>query len=160
MCDLRPIIFLCAQFTCKMWLKLIISCSAVLSHSVMFQLFVTPWTVVQQVPLSIGILQARIVEWVAMPSSRGSSQPRDWTQVSCIAGGFFTSWATRETHWRLKVVVMLTKRYCLLINIYTQTHTHRVLKWVNYLILFREFINLGIAQLMKYYQSAYNSSRC
>ena len=37
-----------------------------------------------------GILQARILEWVAMPSSRGSSQPRDQTQVSCIAGGFFT----------------------------------------------------------------------
>ena len=38
-----------------------------------------------------GVLQARILEWVAFPSSRGSSQPRDGTQVSCIAGGFFTS---------------------------------------------------------------------
>ena len=45
-----------------------------------------------------GILQARILEWVAFPFSRGSSQPRDWTQVSHIAGGFFTTWATRETH--------------------------------------------------------------
>ena len=36
----------------------------------------------------MGILQARILEWVAMPSSRGSSQIRDWTLVSCIAGGF------------------------------------------------------------------------
>ena len=43
-----------------------------------------------------GILQARILEWVAVPSSRGSSQPRDQTQVSRIAGGFFTNWATRE----------------------------------------------------------------
>ena len=43
-----------------------------------------------------GILQARILEWVAMPSSRGSFQPRDHTQDSCIAGGFFTVWATRE----------------------------------------------------------------
>ena len=42
------------------------------------------------------ILQARILEWVAFPFSRGSSQPRDRTQVSHIAGGFFTSWATRE----------------------------------------------------------------
>ena len=42
------------------------------------------------------ILQARILEWIAIPSSRGSSQLRDWTQVSCIAGGFFTIWATRE----------------------------------------------------------------
>ena len=43
-----------------------------------------------------GILQARILEWVALPFSRGSSQPRDQTQVSHIAGGFFTSWTTRE----------------------------------------------------------------
>ena len=43
-----------------------------------------------------GILQARILQWVAFPFSRGSSQPRDQTQVSCIAGRFFTSWATRE----------------------------------------------------------------
>ena len=42
-----------------------------------------------------GILQARILQWVAV-SSRGSSQTRDWTQVSCTAGRFFTSWATRE----------------------------------------------------------------
>ena len=38
-----------------------------------------------------GILQARILEWVAIPFSRGSSQPGDQTQVSHIAGGFFTS---------------------------------------------------------------------
>ena len=83
------------------------------------------------------VLQARILEWVAFPFSRASSQPRDWTQVSliaggflpaepqgkpkntgmgslsllqwifmtqesnlasCISGGFFTSWATREAH--------------------------------------------------------------
>ena len=42
------------------------------------------------------ILQARILEWVAFPFSRGSSQPRDRTQISCIAVWFFTSWATRE----------------------------------------------------------------
>ena len=43
-----------------------------------------------------GILQARILEWVAFPFSRGSSQPRDQTQVSCIADRFITSWAIRE----------------------------------------------------------------
>ena len=43
-----------------------------------------------------GILQARILEWVAIPFSRGSSQPKGQTQVSCMAGGFFTAWATRE----------------------------------------------------------------
>ena len=48
-----------------------------------------------------GILQARILEWVAFPFSRGSSQPRDQTQVSCIAGGFFTPWATgaAQEYW-------------------------------------------------------------
>ena len=43
-----------------------------------------------------GILQARILEWVAFPFSRGSSQPRDRTQVSHITGEFFASWATRK----------------------------------------------------------------
>ena len=57
-----------------------------------------------------GALQARILEWVAMPSSRGSSRPKDWTQVSCIAGGFFTAeppgkpsfWST----WKQQVEVI------------------------------------------------------
>ena len=43
-----------------------------------------------------GILQARILEWVAIPFSRGSPWPRDQTQVSCMAGRFFTIWAMRE----------------------------------------------------------------
>ena len=43
-----------------------------------------------------GILQAKTLEWIAIPLSRGSSQPRDRTRVSCIAGRFFASWATRE----------------------------------------------------------------
>ena len=49
-----------------------------------------------------GILQAKILEWVAFPFSMGSSQPRDQIQFSRIAGGFFTSWATREAqgYWR------------------------------------------------------------
>ena len=42
-----------------------------------------------------GILQARVLEWVAFPFSRGSSQPRDWTQVSSLQR-FFTNWATGE----------------------------------------------------------------
>ena len=45
-----------------------------------------------------GILQARTLEWVAIPFSKASSWPRDQTQVSCIAGRFFTIWATRL--WR------------------------------------------------------------
>ena len=67
---------------------LLFSCSIV-SDSV------TSWTPVH------GVLQARILEWVAFPSSRGSLQPRDLTQVSGTAGGFFTSWAARDAPERL-----------------------------------------------------------
>ena len=43
-----------------------------------------------------GIFQARILEWFAISFSKGSSHPRDWTRVSCLAGRFFTNWATKE----------------------------------------------------------------
>ena len=61
------------------------------------QLFVTLWTIVH------GILQARILDWIAFPFSRESFKPRDQTQVFHIAGGFFTSWATREAQMKVKV---------------------------------------------------------
>ena len=73
-------------------------CALLLSH---VQLFVTPWTVVCQTPLSMGILQARILEWVAMHSARGSSQPRDQTCISHVPAlvvGFFTTSNT----WKLR----------------------------------------------------------
>ena len=60
------------------------------SHSVVFDSLRPHGCIVDET------LQARILEWVAFPFSRGSSQPRDWTQVSHVAGGFFTSWATGE----------------------------------------------------------------
>jgi len=65
-----------------------------------------------------GILQARILEWVAFPFSRGSSQPRDRTQVSCIAGGFFTSWATidgKKKNDSLQVLSLGLKNSCMLL---------------------------------------------
>ena len=54
-----------------------------------------------------GILQARILGWVAFPFSKGSSQPGDWTQVSCITVRFFTIWATREALRMLRGVQIL-----------------------------------------------------
>ena len=54
-------------------------------------LFGTPWAI-----QSMEFFRPELLEWVVVPFSRGSSQPRDWSQVSRIAGGFFTSWATRE----------------------------------------------------------------
>ena len=65
------------------------------------RLFATPWT--SSLPGSSlhGILQARVLEWVAISFSRGSSQPRDWTWVSRIAGRRFNLWATGEESWAL-----------------------------------------------------------
>ena len=70
----------------------------VLSLSSCVRVFTTPWAIALQAPLSTGILQARILEWVAMPSSRGSSQPRDRTWVFSATHKFFTIWATREAN--------------------------------------------------------------
>ena len=82
------------------WEPVMLCCIVLCSiASVVSNSFVTPWAVACQAPLSMGILQARILEWVAMPSSRGSSQPRDQIHISgvaCIAGKFFTHWATWE----------------------------------------------------------------
>ena len=49
-----------------------------------------------------GILQERILEWVAIPFSKGSSRPMNWTWVSCIAGRFFTDWATGDAQEEYK----------------------------------------------------------
>ena len=66
--------------------------ACMLSH---VQLFAAPWTVACYGSSGHGILQARVLEWVAIPFSRGSSWPRDRTEVSYIAGRFFLIWATR-----------------------------------------------------------------
>ena len=72
------------------------------------QFFVTP------VDYTVhGILQARILEWVAFPFSRGSSQPRDWTQVSRIAGRFFINWAIREALCCLAAAAAKSLQSCL-----------------------------------------------
>ena len=63
-----------------------------------------------------GILQERMLEWVSMPFSKGSSQSRDQMQVSHIAGGFFTVWAIREAP-------RPQKSYChLFMKVYTNTN--------------------------------------
>ena len=72
---------------------------------ILIEIVLKSWKLVTQSCLSLwdsmdytvhGILQARILDWVAFPFSRDSSQPRDQTQVSLIVGGVFTSWTTRE----------------------------------------------------------------
>ena len=79
--------------------KLILSSYLLPRKIVVFYLWEYVWKSLSHVQLfatDYGILQARILEWVAIPFSRGSSQPRDPIQVSRIAGGFFSSWATRK----------------------------------------------------------------
>ena len=74
----------------------------VLSHFSHVQLFATLWNVACQGPLSIGFLRAKILDWVAVFSSRESSWPRDRTCVSmssALAGGFFTTSATWEAQF-------------------------------------------------------------
>ena len=61
-----------------------------------------------------GVLQTRILEWVAISFSRGSSQPRDWTQVSHIAGRHFTLWTTRGALIRSEANLFIT--YILIYN--------------------------------------------
>ena len=60
-----------------------------------------------------GILQAWILEWEAIPFSRGSSQPRDRSQVSCTAGGFFASWATGKPSWGKALTMMPRTKWAL-----------------------------------------------
>ena len=112
------------EWTCERTFIGVKKTSYLLSHLSCVQLFVTLWTP----PGSSvhGILQARILEWVAMPSSRGSSQPRDGTQVShapCIGSMFFTTLPP----W-LPVVSMLSHVSELLfmvkIHVHTQTQKH------------------------------------
>ena len=81
------------------------------SHYV--QLFVSPWTIAGQAPLSMGFSRQ---ESVAISFSRGSSQPRGQTQVSCIAGRFFPDWATRDLCY-LNHIVSIRKFIHLLVII-------------------------------------------
>ena len=62
----------------------------------------------------------RILEWVAYPFSSGSSRPRNWTRVSCIAGRFFTNWATREPLFRWKDGYYLCVCVCVCVCICAQ----------------------------------------
>ena len=62
--------------------KIVFSIVLVRSH---VRLFASPWTIDLQASVSVGFFLARILEWVATPSSRGSSPARDWTHVSYVS---------------------------------------------------------------------------
>ena len=109
-----------------------------------------------------GILQARKLEWVAIPFSRGSSQPRDWTWISHSTGRFFTVCAHREAQWTNSDALLLkTTFYADLISsslvlfqsafqdtIYIRNHVFLGCSWLwwfyrifffNYLVSFKEY---------------------
>ena len=96
-----------------------------------------PWTVAHQAPLSMGILQARILERISMLFSRRSSQPRDRIQVSHIAGRFSTTWATREAQARQN---MYTQIYLIL------TLCHFYLSMLIYKVLTLKRRGIGISR--------------
>ena len=76
---------------------MLVLCDSAVSSSAALQIAHSlPPVYTGQAPLSTGFFQA-ILEWVAIPFSRGSSSSRDQTRVSCIVGGIFTIWATRKT---------------------------------------------------------------
>ena len=78
------------------------------SESEVTQSCLTLWNPVDCTPPGSsvhGILQARILEWVAISFSRGSSRPRDRTRVSRIAGRHFNLWATREDVWSIDIII-------------------------------------------------------
>ena len=65
-----------------------------------------------------GIFQARVLEWVAISFSQGSSRPRDQAHVSHIAGGHFTIWATRDAIIRLKYLCIYASLYSYTMKVY------------------------------------------
>ena len=92
-----------------------------------------------------GIFQAKILEWIAIPFSRGSSQPRNLTQVSCIAGRFLTIWATKEsqttslqcvTLWHIHPYPGLTTDIVLPLPLWRTTSSNLEL----YFVLLRQYI--------------------
>ena len=96
-CSTDPIIIMkYLSWSCIVLLPLkatLLDSACKLSYSVVLTLC-DPMMIACQAPLSMGFSRQEYWDWVAMPSSRGSSQPRDWTSISCIpfiAGGLFTS---------------------------------------------------------------------
>ena len=73
----------------------------------------------------------RILEWAAYPFSSGSSQPRNWTRVSCIAGGFFTNWATREAPvWKDTCSLMFTAAPSAIVRTWKQPKCPLTNEWI------------------------------
>ena len=73
-----------------------------------------------------GILQAKILQWLAIPFSRGSSRCRDGTQVSCVAGRFFIIWVTREAQPLKQPGITLAHSRYLKNGNYSECYSHLI----------------------------------
>ena len=93
-----------------------------------------------------GTSQARILEWVAIPFSRGSSQPKDQIQVSCIAGKFFTIWATREPLIHNKIPICLQWRSWRKQHPILSVHITTVEHWGGKMIHIKTFLKKKVKQ--------------
>ena len=114
-----------------------------------------------------GILQARILEWVAISFFRGSPLSRDWTQVSCIAGRHFNLWATREVHLLFKDSNDSIGIFCLQTNfkdnivmkwIRQESSTGYVRSWGGWVVtdeIHLAFSWVSLKKKKEYYQSNY-----
>ena len=98
-------------------------CCTVLSLNCVW-LFATPWTVARQAPLSMGFSRQEDWSGFPCPPPGESSQPRDGTQVSYIAGGFFTNWVAREVELQCCVNYCCTAKWLSYTHTHTHTHTH------------------------------------
>ena len=103
------------------------------SHFIHAQLFANPWARARQAPLSMGFSRQEYWSGLPCPSPEvlpnPGIKPRDRTQVSCIAGRFFTVWATREAHATILqlcmcVCVCVCIHTCICVCVYTHTYTH------------------------------------
>ena len=90
-----------------------------------------------------GILQAKVLEWVAISFSRGSSEPRDQTRVSCIAHRFFTIWAIREAIKILKILKNNSTKKCVSIHKYLSN------RWKLYNFFFFFLMGFAVTQWWK-----------
>ena len=99
---------------------------------------VTPWTASRQAPLSMGILQARVLEWVSISFSRGSSWPRDRTHIFYIGRCILYRWAIWESHTMARVqckVQQLQRIVCSFLK-------ERFVLYLKFYLFFTSFIKM------------------
>ena len=115
-----------------------------------------PWIVAHQAPVH-GILQARTLEWVAIPFPRGSSWPRDQTRVPCLAGRFLTIWATYVRFWPWEVFYKRLSEVTLLYFSSSKTRVsfRRTIRkvWVGLGKLWGEGLNVRIPEITVWRQN-------